>query len=122
MLAAETGSESGRDLAGLVEAVPAGSLVVNLDPGNLVVNGFSAEEAVTALAPHIVHVHAKDGVRDLAQGRGLEVPLGRGSVDFPELVGVLEAHRYQGYWTIERQKCADPQGEIEMAVKYLSAL
>ena len=118
-LAAETGSESGPDLARLIQAVPTGSLGVNFDPGNLIVNGFSSTEAVAALDAHIVHVHAKDGVRDLAQGRGIEVPLGRGSVDFPEILGALDEHGYRGYFTIERDRAEDPVSEIGFAVQYL---
>ena len=64
-------------------------------------------------------VHAKDGVRDLAQGRGLEVPLGRGTVDFPELLGQLEEHNYRGYFTIERERADDPVFEIGQAVSFL---
>ncbi len=121
-LAAETGSESGPQLAKLVNALPEGCLAVNLDPGNLVVNGFSPLEAVQALGSHILHVHAKDGVRDLAQGRGIEVPLGRGSVDFPALLGALEEFGYRGYFTIERENAADPASEIGLAVQYLKNL
>jgi sugar phosphate isomerase/epimerase len=119
VLAAETGSESGPTLAGLIDALPEGSLFVNFDPGNLVVNDYSVDEALTALARHIQHVHAKDGVRDLAQGRGLEVPLGRGSVDFPSILAVLEQQRYGGYFTVERKNAHDPVAEIGAAVSYL---
>lgn len=122
LLAAETGSESGEDLARLIAALPPGSLGVNFDPGNLVVNNFSAADALTSLGPHVLHVHAKDGVRDLAQGRGVEVPLGRGSVDFANLLGVLEEHQYRGYFTIERENAADPVFEIGQAVEYLKNL
>jgi sugar phosphate isomerase/epimerase len=122
LLAAETGSESGADLARLIAALPPGSLGVNFDPGNLVVNNFSVNEAVDALAEHVLHVHAKDGVRDLAQGRGVEVPLGRGSVDFAQLLGVLEEHQYRGYFTIERENADDPVFEIGQAVSYLKSL
>lgn len=122
LLAAETGSESGEDLARLIKALPTGSVAVNFDPANLIVNGFSPGDAVQALGEYIMHVHAKDGVRDLARGRGLEVPLGRGSVDFPELLGALEEHQYRGYLTIERENCEHPVLEISQAVSYLRNL
>ena len=118
-LAMETGSESGGDMAQLIDALPTGSVMVNLDPGNLIVNGFSPSEAVRALGPHIAHVHAKDGVRDLAQGRGLEVPLGRGTADFPALLAALEEFGYRGYLTIERESAKNPLEEIALAVQYL---
>lgn len=122
LLAAETGSESGADLARLLAALPPGTIGANLDPGNLIVNGYSPLEAVQALGPAIVHVHAKDGVRDLAQGRGLETPLGRGAADFPALLGALEEHDYRGFFTIERAASADPLFEIGQGVKFLKNL
>lgn len=121
-LAAETGSEDGTDLARLISALPAGTIGVTFDPGNLIVNGFSARTALDQLAPHVMHVHAKDGVRDLAQGRGLEVPLGRGSVDFPELIASLAEREYRGYYMIERERSEFPVFEIGQAVQYLRSL
>jgi sugar phosphate isomerase/epimerase len=121
-LAAETGTEEGADLARLIQALPPGTIGVTFDPANLIVNGFSARTALESLAPYVLHVHAKDGVRDLAQGRGLEVPLGRGSVDFPELIGTLEEQDFRGYYMIEREQCQNPVFEIGLAVKYLRSL
>jgi sugar phosphate isomerase/epimerase len=122
LLAARTGSESGEDLARLIDALPAGTIGVDFDPGNLIINGFSASESLQHLGSHVLHVHAKDGVRDLAIGRGLEVPLGRGSADFPTLLGALEERGYRGYFTLERASASDPLGEIAQAVKFLRAL
>ena len=122
-LAMETGTESGEDMRQLIQHLPTGYVAVNLDPGNLIINGFSPLEAVQSLGPHIVHVHAKVGVRDLAQGRGLEVALGRGSADFPALLGHLEEHNYRGFFTVERdQSSGDPANDISLAVQYLRNL
>jgi sugar phosphate isomerase/epimerase len=121
-LAAETGSESGPQLARLIAAVPKGSLAVTLDPGNLIINGFSPHEAIETLASDIIHVHARDGVRDLAQGRGIEVALGRGSADFPALLGALEERQYRGYFSIERESSSDPIVEIGESIEYLRSL
>ncbi len=121
-LAAQTGTESGPDLVRLLGALPTQAIGIDLDPGNLIINGFSPLEAVTCLGPNILHVHARDGVRDLARGRGLEVPLGRGSADFPALLGALEEHAYRGYFTVAREHAEDPIYEIGSAVKYLRSL
>lgn len=118
-LAAQTGSESGADLARLIAALPAGSIGVDLDPGNLLVNSFSPSEAIQSLGPNIVHVHATDGVRDLARGRGIEVPLGRGSADYPALLSQLEEFSYRGFFTIYRREAGDPIAEIGAEVQYL---
>jgi sugar phosphate isomerase/epimerase len=121
-LAAETGTEDGADLVRLIDALPPGCLPITFDPGNLIINGFSAHDGIAALGTHVAHVHVQDAVRDLARGRGLETPLGRGSVDFPELIAVLEEHSYRGYFTIERQHATDPLTEIGQAVQYLRNL
>lgn len=121
-LAAETGTESGQDLARLIERLEPGALGVNFDPGSLIVNGYSAREAVDALARYTLHVHATDGVTDRARGRGIETPLGRGSVDLAEMLAVFEEHRYSGFYTIERQLASDPVTEVGQAVQYLRAI
>ncbi len=120
LLAAETGTESGVDLKQLIQAVP--GLVVDLNPGKLIVNGFSAREAAEQLAPYVAHVHACDAVRDLAQGRGVEVELGRGVAEFPELLGILEHCQYRGFLTVERTGGEDPRRELGQAIEYLQHL
>ena len=121
-LAAETGTEGGEVLASLIAALPPGSLGVDLHPANLIINGHSPVEAARALAEHVIHVHATDGTRDLAHGRGLEVQLGRGLAEFPELLGILEEHQYRGFITIERRQSENAVAEIADAVKYLKSL
>ena len=61
-------------------------------------------------------------IRDLARGRGLEVGLGSGTVDFPELLGILEEHRYGGYFTINRQTTGDAVAEVAQAIKFLTSM
>ena len=121
-LAARTGTEDGQTLKELIDELSPGSIAVDFDPGNLIINGFSAAEAVKVLGAHIIHVHARDGVQDLAQGRGLEVPLGRGSADFPNLLGTLEEHQYRGFLTIQRDKPEDPVVEVGHAVSFLNSI
>jgi sugar phosphate isomerase/epimerase len=121
-LAAETATESGADLARLIARLPPGSIGVDLNPAQLIMHGHSPSEAVRALGPHIMHVHATDAARDLALGRGVEVPLGRGSAELPELLAVLEEHQYRGYITVERRDAANPLGEVRQAVEFLRNL
>lgn len=121
-LAAETGTETGAELLRLISALPPASLGVDLNPANLIVHNQSPREAVKALGAHILHVHANDGTRDLAQGRAIEVPLGRGSAEFPELLATLEEHQYRGYITVERKGSDNPLAEIEQAVMFLKNL
>jgi len=122
LLAAETGSESGAELARFLEELPEGTIGVTLSPGNLVANGYSPLEAGQALGPHIVHVHATDAVYDPHARRGQEVALGRGSVDFAALLGTLEEHDYRGYLAVARYNSEDPVRELALAVRYLKSL
>ena len=122
LLAAETGTEGGSDLARLLDAVPRGLIGIDLNPGNLIVNGFSPLEVVETVGDNVLHVHASDGVRDLARGRGVEVPLGRGAADYPALLGALEERNYRGYFTVQRTGAEDPAFEIGQSMKYLQSL
>lgn len=139
--AIETGPEPADVLLRFIESLDTQSVKVNLDPANLVmVTGTDPVAAVHTLARHIVHTHAKDGVRlrvvdaevvydGFAEGTGAdstslgepfrEVPLGEGSVDFGAYLKALEAVGYDGFLTIEREVGDDPEQDIRKAVDFL---
>lgn len=121
-LALQTAEVSPADLGRLMAALPEQSVGVDLDPSGLIRAGYSPLEAVELLGPHIVHVHACDAVRDVAAREAVEVELGRGSADFPELLGRLTEFDYRGWVTIERRDSPDPISEIANAVEYLRSL
>lgn len=121
-LAANTGMESAADLKRLVDALPEGALAVNLDPGKLVMNGHVPLDVVQQLGPRILHVHARDAVRDRSQGSSSEVDLGRGSVELPEVLAALEEQGYRGYVTVAREQSPDPLGDCGRAIQYLRSL
>lgn len=121
-LAAETGSESGADLARLLSALPPGAGWATLNPGNLVMNGFSPLGALESLGDKVGYVHIKDGLHDRAQGRGVEVALGRGSVDFPAVLGALEERGYRGPLCVETDRTEEPAIEVRRAIEYVRSL
>jgi sugar phosphate isomerase/epimerase len=121
-LAAETGTESGEDLAGLLSELPEQGIGVDLNPGNLIAAGHSPLEATSVLGPSIVHVHATDGVCDLSRNRGERVPVGQGSVDFPGLLGALEEYDYRGYFTVAHQGTGDTARGVGDVIRYLRGL
>jgi sugar phosphate isomerase/epimerase len=122
MLAAETGTEPGEELAALITQLPPGSIGVDLNPANLIIHGHSPRPATVALAANVMHVHATDATRDLAHGRGIEVPLGQGNAEFPELLGILEEQQYRGYITIARHDTTNPILDVQQSLTFLRNL
>src|SRR6185503_7110898 len=118
-LAAETGTESGEELRRLIDRLPPGAIGVDFNPANLIVNGHSPQEAIRALAPYVLHIHATDATRDLAVGRGIEVALGQGSAELPEVLAALEEHQYRGYITVSRRGADDPVAAVRQGVEFL---
>ena len=109
-------------LMSLVSSLPEAALWLDLHPAQLIAQGRSPAEFIAAAGKHIAHVHAADGVFDLASGRGVEVELGRGSADFPQLLGLLEEHEYRGWLTLERLHSQDITTDITNAIRYLHSM
>ena len=120
-LAIETGAEPIATLADFLATLPDGSVGVTLNPGNLLVQGYTLED-LPRLVPHVMLVHAKDGVPDRARGRGTQVPVGYGLAEFPNIVATLEERAYRGYFVIERDMASDPMAEFGNAVSFLRHL
>jgi sugar phosphate isomerase/epimerase len=119
-LAAETGAESGETLAGLIDHDEQGFIAVALNPGQLIVNRHSVTDAVTALRQRIQVVCATDGVLDLAAGRGVNVPIGEGTADFPQIFATLEDVGFRGPCVVGR---ADSSlAELQQGMQYLGNL
>ncbi|MBQ9551194.1 MAG: sugar phosphate isomerase/epimerase [Clostridia bacterium] len=138
--AVETGPETSETLKMFLDSLGSRGVGVNLDPANLVmVTGDNPANAVYNLRDYIVHTHAKDGVQnfyvdpDMVYGMvpksGLpegdsftEVPLGEGSVPWPEYLKALDDIGYHGFLTIEREVGDDPARDIIKAVNFLKGL
>ena len=137
--AIETGPETSDVLKGFLDDLHSTGVAVNLDPANFkMVTGDDPVKAVHALKDYIVHTHAKDGnrlnignpefiyraVHPVPQGFDdvqyfEEVPLGTGSVDFPNYLKALEEIGYKGFLTIEREVGDNPMSDIVKAVDFL---
>lgn len=122
LLAADTGTEEAPEMLRLLAALPGGSIGVNFNPAQIVMHGYSPSEMARAVGRHVLHVYANDATRDLAMRRGVETPLGRGSVDWPEVLSILEESEYRGWFTIERRDTNNPVVEIGEAVKFLKSI
>lgn len=121
-LAAKTGAESGAELKSMLENLPIQSLGVDFDPAELLVNGYSPTESMKALANDVMNLRARDAVTDLSLGRGVEVPMGQGSVDWPALLSSLEEQSYSGYLTVQSDLDENSLVTCSQAFGYLDAL
>lgn len=135
--AIETGPETSGVLKNFLDGLHSTGVSVNLDPANLVmVTGDDPVAAVHTLKDYIVHTHAKDGRKlydknpEIIYGiipdasvvtdpAFIELPLGKGDVDFPGWLKALNEIGYKGFLTIEREVGEDPYGDISMAVQFL---
>ena len=134
--AVETGPETSANLKKFLDSLGSKGVGVNLDPANLVmVTGDDPVQAVYNLRDYIVHTHAKDGKQlfylepEIVYGvkkniiveddSFIEVPLGEGSVDFPNYLKALEDIGFKGFLTIEREVGDDPAKDIGNAVTFL---
>ena len=95
-------------------------MAVALNPGQLIINRHSVPDAISALKERIQTISAVDGVLDLAAGRGISVPLGQGTADFPQLIGMLEDIQYRGPYIVGRSDSTI--NELAQGVEYLSNL
>ena len=118
--ASETGQESAETMKRFLDKIPTKAIRVNYDPANLIMWGFDQLGGVDILKDYIVHTHAKDAV--LVDGTPQEMPLGEGSVNFPEYLARLDAIGYDGFLTIEREVGDDPVSDIVKAVQFLRGL
>jgi len=121
-LAARTGAEEGQKLKDLIDSLPAVAIGVDFDAGQMMMNGYSASDAMKLLGEHVMNFRARDAVNDLGAGRTVEVQLGRGSVDMPTLLGILEEKHYNGYITVERDAESDSVLQCSQSLEYLSNL
>lgn len=142
--AVETGPETSLMLKGFLDSLGSTGVGVNLDPANLVmVTGDDPVQAVYNLKDYIVHTHAKDGIQNfyvhpdkvygmpgadkiLIEGEHVtdadsfeEVPLGTGSVPFPQYLAALDDIGFKGFLTIEREVGDNPAKDISDAVSFL---
>ena len=110
------------DVRDVLHELPEGLAGVDLSPADIILAGDQPRKFADELGAHILHVYANDAVRGLGGARGADVELGRGTADFPEILGVLEEHDYRGWITIERRSSPHPVEDVGDAIQFLQSL
>lgn len=121
----ETGQETPITMLRAIEDTGLDNIGANLDTANLIL--YDKGEPVGALdviGKHVRGLHAKDGLyptnpREL----GKESPIGKGRVNFPEVIRGLHRLSYTGPITIEREiSGARQESDIRASKQYLEKL
>jgi L-ribulose-5-phosphate 3-epimerase len=121
----ETGQETPITLVRAIQDVGTDNQGVNFDLANLILYGkANPVDAIELLGPYVQGIHAKDGLWPTnPKELGEEVPIGKGKVDFPRIIGRLKELNYRGAVTIEREISGAQQVEDVRAAKaYLERL
>ena len=110
--------DSAESLLQLISTVTQGPIGINFDPALFIFSGHNPLEALRVLHPSFMHLQVRDAVSDI-DGNGLEVPVGRGEVDWDEFLALLEEAGYQGWLTVDRTQGDDKTGDIARTVQFL---
>jgi sugar phosphate isomerase/epimerase len=89
------------DFARFVEEFPSEKLGVLLDAGHVHQIGIDLERAVRAFGNRLLDVHIHDATQSKDFRRATHLPLGKGNIDFLELLSALREAGYDGWLTLE---------------------
>ncbi len=121
----ETGQETPITLLRAIHDTGADNIGVNLDTANLILYGKGEPVgAMDVIGKYVRGLHAKDGLYPTDPKQlGEEVAIGKGKVNFAEVIRKLHVLQYAGPITIEREISGSRQeADIRASVIYLQNL
>jgi sugar phosphate isomerase/epimerase len=121
----ETGQETPVTLLRAIQDTGLDNIGVNLDTANLILYGKGDPvAALDVIGKYVRGLHAKDGLYPTdPKNLGEEVAIGKGKVDFPQVIRQLHALDYTGPITIEREISGPRQeDDIRASIAYLRRL
>ena len=102
----------------LLSEITQGPVGINFDPATFIMSGQNPSDALAKLEEQLMHVLVRDAIRDI-DGGGMEVPVGRGEVDWEEFLALLDEAEYKNWLIIDRTQGEDRPGDIRRAMQYL---
>lgn len=107
----ETGQETPVTLLRVIEALGFDNLGINMDTANLILYGkANSADAISVFGKYVMDTHIKDGFYPTdGQSLGIEVAVGEGLANIPEVIRRLQAVGYTGNYIIEREIKGDQQ-------------
>ena len=116
-----SGGESPQRMKEFLARVTSGFIGVDCDPTQHLGRRNQVSEMLRELHDRISHVQVKDALRDL-DGQIREVPVGRGEVDWTEILPTLQEIEYRGWLTVNRTSGGDWLGDCARAIEYMRTL
>lgn len=115
----EAGLDDAAKVRDYLAAYDTGSLRVNYDPANFLINGHDPLASTAALAGLIEHVHARDAKRVATVAGPLEVAVGAGDIEWMAFFATLESIDYRGFLAIERTAGDNRPADLAAGVRFL---
>lgn len=113
--------ETPEQLKRLLEEIKTGFVGIDCDPALNLATKQRTTEILRSLHDRIAHVQIRDALRDL-DGQVREMVVGRGEVDWTEIIPTLQEIEYRGWLTINRTDGNDRVGDAGRAIEYLQEL
>ena len=116
-----SGGLSSQAVAQLLTAVTTGPIAIDFDPLLSVLSGHSPAEDLRVLQPFVQHIRVRDAVRRVDDSVQ-EVAVGRGEVEWDELLALIDETSYSGWLCVERSQGDDRAGDSERAIAFLRSI
>jgi len=121
-LAIETGLEPPELLETFLARLDTGGLAVTFNPGTLLVHGHDPYAAVRLFKARMIYVHATDARRAVSAHLARRVPVGRGDIDWLQLIAAFAEVDYRGYVTLDVEPGASAQTDAAAGLAFLKRL
>jgi sugar phosphate isomerase/epimerase len=89
------------DFTQFVSNFPPTELGILLDVGHLYQAGFNLDEAIQTFGTRLLDVHVHDATRQKDFRKATHLPIGKGTIDFSQLIFRLHRVGYEGWLTLE---------------------
>jgi sugar phosphate isomerase/epimerase len=107
------------DFAQFVSKFSSEKLGVLLDIGHLYQMGIDLSEAIRTFKHRLVDIHVHDAMSEKDFRKATHLPIGRGTINFPDLIHLLREVEYDGWLTLEIRGI---EKEISENKEYLESL
>jgi sugar phosphate isomerase/epimerase len=117
MLAITPTNDSAEALKNLLDEVKTGPIGVDFDPAHFVMTGRPVTESLRTLHNLVLHVQLRDGIH--GNDGGQEEAVGRGNVDWIEVLALLGEMDYRGWLTSIRTQGHDQARDMTRGIKFI---